>query len=198
MQSFDNFMRGLAPPPPGCPMVVIWDMFFTWETLCVYITLWRMVSSLLQTFCRIRSNKSMGSLPSGSSLWTSKLVAQMVKNLCAMQETWIQSLGQEDPLEKGMATHSCILAWRIRWTEELGGLQSMGLKRVGHDWTQRTRKPSLALLMLPGITLIASPTGTEPAGIFGRNPMIKTMSFHVTPWKKKRADMSYNMCVFFF
>ena len=57
----------------------------------------------------------------------------MVKNLLAMQETWVQSLGQEDPLEKGMATHSSILAWRIPWTEESGGLQSMGSQRVGHD-----------------------------------------------------------------
>ena len=64
---------------------------------------------------------------------TSKLVAQMVKNLPAMQETWIQSLGQKDPLEKGMATHSRILTWRTRWTEELGGLQSMELQRVGRD-----------------------------------------------------------------
>ena len=57
----------------------------------------------------------------------------MVKNLPAMQETWVQSLGQEDPLEEGMATYSSILAWRIPWTEEPGGLQSMGLQRVGHD-----------------------------------------------------------------
>ena len=61
------------------------------------------------------------------------LVAQMVKNLPAMQETQIFSLGQEDPLEKGMATHSSILAWRILWTEEPGRLQSMGLQRVRHD-----------------------------------------------------------------
>ena len=57
----------------------------------------------------------------------------MVKNLPAMQGTWVQSLGQEDPLEKGMAAHSSILAWRIPWTEEPGGLQSMGLQRVGHN-----------------------------------------------------------------
>ena len=61
------------------------------------------------------------------------LWAQMVKNLCVMQETRIQSLGQEDPLEKGMAFHSSILAWRIPWTEEPGRLQSMGLQRVGHN-----------------------------------------------------------------
>ena len=61
------------------------------------------------------------------------LVAQLVKRLPAMQETWVRSLGWEDPLEKGMATHSSILAWRISWTEEPGGLQSMGSQRVGHD-----------------------------------------------------------------
>ena len=60
-------------------------------------------------------------------------VAQMVKNLPAVQETGVRSLGQEDPLEKGMATHSSILAWRIPWAEEPGRLQSMGLQRVGHD-----------------------------------------------------------------
>ena len=69
--------------------------------------------------------------------WRS-LVAQMVKNLPAMQETWVQSLGQEDPLEKGMATHSSILTWRIPWTEELDGLQSLGSKRVRHDWVTNT------------------------------------------------------------
>ena len=62
--------------------------------------------------------------------WAS-LVAQTVKNLCAMQETWVQSLGWEDPLEKGMVTHSSILAWKIPWTEEPGRLQSMGSERVG-------------------------------------------------------------------
>ena len=56
------------------------------------------------------------------------LIAQSVKNLPAMQETWVRSLGQEDPLEKEMATHSSILAWRIPGTEEPGGLQSMGLQ----------------------------------------------------------------------
>ena len=62
------------------------------------------------------------------------LVAQMVKNLPAVQETWVQSLGREDPQEKGMATHFSILARRIPWTEEPGRLQSMGLQRVGPDW----------------------------------------------------------------
>ena len=62
------------------------------------------------------------------------LVAWMVKNLLTIPETWVLFLGQEDPLEKGMATHSSILAWRIPWTEEPGGLQSMGSLRGGHDW----------------------------------------------------------------
>ena len=57
----------------------------------------------------------------------------MTKNLFAMQETWVRSLGQEDPLEKGMASHSSMLAWRIPWTEEPGGLQSRGSQRLGHD-----------------------------------------------------------------
>ena len=58
----------------------------------------------------------------------------MVKNLPAMQEIWVRSLSWKDPLEKGMATHSSILAWLIRWTEEPGGLQSMDSQRVGHKW----------------------------------------------------------------
>ena len=65
-------------------------------------------------------------------------MAQAIKNLPAMLETRVRSLGQEDPLEKGMATHSSILAWRIPWTEEPGGLQSTESQRVGHNWTTNT------------------------------------------------------------
>ena len=65
--------------------------------------------------------------------YESSLVAQTVKRLPAIRETQVQSLGWEDPLEKAMATHSSILAWKIPWTEESGGLQSMALQRVGHD-----------------------------------------------------------------
>ena len=61
------------------------------------------------------------------------LVAQKVKNPTAMQETWVRSLGWEDPLEESMATHSSILVWRIPWPEEPGRLQSIGSQRVGHD-----------------------------------------------------------------
>ena len=66
------------------------------------------------------------------------LVAQLVKNLPAMQETWVWSLGWEDPLEKGMATHSSILSWRIPQTEEPGGLQSMWSRRVRYNWATNT------------------------------------------------------------
>ena len=86
--------------------------------------------------------------------WAS-LVAQRLKPLPAMWETWVRSLGREDPLEKEMATHSSILAWRIPWTEEPGGLQSMESQRVGHDWAvwilgrQTVIKPSSCLCILP-------------------------------------------------
>jgi len=65
-------------------------------------------------------------------------VSQTEKNLPAMQETRVQSLGREDPLEKGIATHSSIIAWRIPWTEEPGRLQSMRSQRVGHDRVTNT------------------------------------------------------------
>ena len=67
-----------------------------------------------------------------STVWAS-LVAQMVKHLPVMRETWVRSLGREDPLEKKMATQSSTLAWKIPGTEECGRLQSMGSRRVGHD-----------------------------------------------------------------
>ena len=71
-------------------------------------------------------------LISSEIIWTS-LVAQRLKHLPAMWETWVRSLVREDPLEKVMATHSSTLAWKILWTEESGGLQPMGSQRVGHD-----------------------------------------------------------------
>ena len=66
-------------------------------------------------------------------MWRASLVAQTEMNLPAVWETQVQSLDWEDPLEKGKGTHSSILAWRIPWTEEPGGLQSKGLQRVGHN-----------------------------------------------------------------
>ena len=79
-------------------------------------------------------------------------MVQTVKNLPAIWETWVQSLGQKDPQENGMATHSSILAWEIPWTEESGGLQSMGLHRVRHDLTKTTtiiREPYV-YVFIPG------------------------------------------------
>ena len=81
-------------------------------------------------------------------------VAQTVKNLPAMQETRGQSLGWEDPLEKGMAIHSSILAWRIPWTEEPGWPQSMGSQRVGHDWATNTTIATTNIPSETGIPLL--------------------------------------------
>ena len=84
-------------------------------------------------------------------------MAQRLKRLPAMQETWVRSLGRGDPLEKEMATHSSNLAWRIPWTEELSGPQSTGLQRVRHDWAtslftfmHRRRKWQPTPVFLPG------------------------------------------------
>ena len=78
-------------------------------------------------------NNIMSEKNSVYTLIRASLVAQRLKHLPAMWETWVQSLGWEDPLEKEMATHSSILAWRVPWVEEPGELQSTGSQRVGHD-----------------------------------------------------------------
>ena len=98
--------------------------------------------SLAPTLKGRKIHQTITSRPWHSGVWcilpcVASLVAQTVKNLPAMWETWVQSLGWEDPLEKGMATHSSILAWEITRTEEPGGLQSMGLQRVGHSWATK-------------------------------------------------------------
>ena len=86
------------------------------------------------------------------------LVALTVKRLPAMQETWVQSLGQEDPLEKEMATHSSILAWKVPWTEEPSRLQSMGLQRVRHDWASSlSLSHSLGILQARILEWVACP-----------------------------------------
>ena len=71
----------------------------------------------------------------------------MAKNLPAVQETQVPSLSQEDPLEKGIATHSSIPAWEIPWTQDPGGLQSLGLHRIGHDFTSNTHTHTLYYLV---------------------------------------------------
>ena len=75
----------------------------------------------------------------------------MVRNLPEIQETWLQSQGWEDPLEKEMATHSSILAWRIPWTEKPGGLQCMGLQRVGHVEKEMATHSSVLAWRIPGM-----------------------------------------------
>ena len=82
------------------------------------------------------------------------LVAQTVRNLPAMQVTWVQFPGQEDPLEKGMATHSSILAWRIPWTEKPGGLHSMGSQRVRHDYAANTTTQFFCKVYLWGLKVL--------------------------------------------
>ena len=81
-----------------------------------------------------------------SGVWNQPYVVQMVRNLPAAQETWVPSLGQEDPLEKEMATHSSILAWKIPWMEESGRLQSIGSQKVGHDTVTSLSFSSYGLL----------------------------------------------------
>ena len=92
------------------------------------------VTSILEHVCFSTQRNFRGPSEGGVLLKINhvrvSLVAQMVKNLPAMLETWVQSLGWEDPLENGMATHSSILAWRIPWADEPGGLQSMGSQRM--------------------------------------------------------------------
>ena len=89
-----------------------------------HINLWMYIFSCLRWGWLTSTLQSCGA----------SLVAQTVKHLSAMQETWVWSLGWEDPLEKEMAVHSSILAWKIPWTLEPGRLPSMGSQRAGHDW----------------------------------------------------------------
>ena len=101
------------------------------------IRVWKGYVTCLQSHSQLSlitrlSTDQNSSLLTVSTIWAS-LVAQMVKNLPAMWEMWVGSLGWENPLEKGIATHSSILAWTIPWTEELSGLQSTGSQRVGRN-----------------------------------------------------------------
>ena len=91
------------------------------------------VQGLSRTFSNTSYFTSLNYLTLSKIYFGASLVAQAVKRLPAMQETWARSLGQEDPLEKEMATHFSIPAWRIPWTEEPGRLQSVGSQKVGHD-----------------------------------------------------------------
>ena len=86
--------------------------------------------------------------------WYMFMVAQMVQDLTAMWETQVRSLGGEEPLEKELATHYSLLAWRIPWTEEPGGLWSMGSQRVGHNWATNTHIYCTDILVIQNITCL--------------------------------------------
>ena len=120
--------RFLTTGPPGKSFSVVGLECLLSNQVGVYD---RLSDIQIWVWCEVRA----GDIKFGSSmtLRSPSLVGQRLKRLPAMWETWVQSLSQVDPLEKEMATHSSILAWRIPWTEEPGGLQSMGLQRVGHD-----------------------------------------------------------------
>ena len=109
------------------------------------------------------------------------LVAQMVKHLSTMRETWVRSLGQEDPLEKEMATHSSNLAWKIPWKEECGRLQSMGSQRVGHNWATFT---SCVLSPWCHPTISSSVTPLSLPSIFPSIRVISNESALCNRWPK--------------
>ena len=125
----------------GCSLMALGSQVFSpWVPLGLASSLGQeFLMTMTSLFTDMAGNiswlkKILLSAPLSSAYWAS-LVAQMVKNPPAMQETWVQSLGLEDPLEEGMTTHSSILAWRIPGMGEPGGLPSMGLHRVRHDWS---------------------------------------------------------------
>ena len=113
-------------------------------------------------------------------------MAQMVKNLPAMQERWVQSLGWDDPLEEEMATYSSIPAWRIPWTEEPGRLQCMGSQRVGHDWETNT-----FTFTIPGACLYRFIISTMwCAVLIGSLPLTKPVSAsQLQPLPKAHLDL---------
>ena len=116
--------------------------------------------------------------------WAS-LVTQMVKDPPAMQETWVWSLGWEDPLEQGMTTHSSILAWRTPWTEEFGGLHSMGSPKVRHDCMINT-------FTVPGDSAVKNPPAMQetPVQSLGQeDPLEKEMAAYsnILAWEIPRT-----------
>ena len=138
-----------------CVLAVIWRVFFSfiavsiayrlfWELFLPTLSLRILCSSSLvmeisfSTYLSFRNEIMKLNKMHRHTDYRASLVAQMVKNLPAMQETWVWSLGRKDPLEKEMAIHSSILARKIPWREEPGGLQSMGSKRIGHNWLTHT------------------------------------------------------------
>ena len=113
------------------------------------------MSKIIELIMEKNGSRSPSFLTCRSKIYLSRyqasLVAQRLKNPPAMRETWVQSLGWEDPLEEGMAIYSSILAWRMPWTEEPGGLQSMGSQRVGQ--TERLSTQSLQAMSSPTLPI---------------------------------------------
>ena len=137
------------------------------------------------------------------------LVAQMLKNLPEVQETWIWSLGQEDPLEKGMATHSNIPAWRTPWTEEPGGLESMGSQKVRHNWATELNWTELVAQMVKNLPAMRE---TQVWSLGWEDLLEKGMAAHsnilawripwteklvgYSQWGHKESDMTEQLTVF--
>ena len=153
---------------------------------------------LLLPSCHSVGNCSVAEIKQfASKHWVSCQVAQTVKCLSAMQETQVRSLGWEDPLEKEMAAHSSILAWKTPWTAEPGRLPSMGSQRVGHDWTLllSVAKPSKSFmghLINCGVSLVvqmvkclSAMQETQVRSLGWEDPLEKEMAGHssILAWK---------------
>ena len=124
--------------------------------------------------------------------WRTSLVAQTVKHLSTMRETWVQSLGWEDPLEKEMAIHSSTLAWKIPWTEEPGRLQSLGSQRGGHDWATSL---SLSFFFACGPTFLFGLTQPHYSLMCGYVfPCLFISSRWWTPWRLEQAFPKKGLC----
>ena len=128
-----------------------------------------------------------------SLVWES-LVAQMVNNLPAIQEAWVCYLAQVDPLKKGMATQSHILAWKTPWTKESGRLQSMGSQRVRHNWQFYVHFPCALLVRLYIVTIIIENSMEGSQKIKDRASIWSGQSFWVCIWKKWSHCLE-DMCV---
>ena len=139
----------LVGEDPGEKEMSSHSSILAWENLLNRGAGWATVQMITNSQAQLSDGAQQCSpfYASKSQLWlVGKLfpVVQRVKNLPTMQETWVWPLGQEDPLEKGMAIHSNILAWRIPWTEEPGGLLCKGSQRVGHNWATNNTATTMA------------------------------------------------------
>ena len=132
------FFQWASSSYPVAKVLELQHLSFQWIFRVDFLQYWFVWSSLCPRNSQESSPAPQFKSINFSVLSQASLVAQLGKNLPAMQETWVQSLCQKDPLEKGMGTsHSRILSWRIPWTEEPGRLQIMGLQRVRHDWVTK-------------------------------------------------------------